>query len=66
MAKGQKSVKVFIKGFDVSELGPIQKMQLRRIAPYHSKDYMRELIKNLMWGRSYMRASEMARQKYHV
>ncbi len=66
MAKGQKSKKAYVKGIDISELGPIQKMHLRRIAPDHSKDYMSELIKNILWGRSYMRASDLARKKYHI
>ena len=66
MAKGQKSKKAYVKGIDISELGPIQKMHLRRIAPGHSADYMRELIKNILWGRSYMRASDLARKKYHI
>ena len=66
MAKGQKSKKAYVKGIDISELGPVQKSHLRRIAPGHSTDYMRELIKNILWGRSYMRASELARKKYHI
>ena len=66
MAKGQKSKKAYVKGIDISELGPIQKMHLRRIAPGHSADYMRELIKNILWGRSYTRASALAKEKYHM
>ena len=66
MAKGQKSKRAYVKGINISELGPIQKMHLRRIAPGHSTDYMRELIKNILWGRSYMRASDLARKKYHL
>ena len=66
MAKGNKNKKTYVKGIDISELGPVQKSHLRRIAPGHSTDYMRELIKNILWGRSYMRASELARKKYHI
>ena len=66
MAKGQKSKKAYVKGINISALGPIHQMHLRRIAPGHSVDYLRELIKNILWGRSYMRASELARKKYNI
>ena len=66
MAKGQKRKKAYVKGIDISELGPVQKSHLRRIAPGHSVDFMRELGKNMLWGSSYVRASELARKKYHI